>query len=235
MCIPYVYKIKHKITKLLYVGVSYSKKSNPNLFMTEKGYKTSSKKVHAIIKEEGLQIFNIEKIIVCKTPKYAISLEKKYLQWAYKKLGKDSFIKIFINRNLQSQFIHDDEWCKNHSAKISGQIRDSETRLKVSLAKKIYWQSKENRINAGIRTNNFFSIEGNRQKHSITVAAQWTESRKQDYSNNNPSRRPEVKEKVRLKRLGMKWWNNGIIRAMSKECPGKDFIIGYLKREVKDV
>lgn len=46
----------------MYAGATWSNKSNPNTFMTENGYKTSSKTILNIIKDEGLSAFEILRI-----------------------------------------------------------------------------------------------------------------------------------------------------------------------------
>lgn len=41
----------------------------------------------------------------------------------------------------------------------------------------------------------------------------------------------EAKEKHRQSMQGLCWWNNGVINKMSKNCPGKGFVKGMLKRK----
>ena len=62
--VPYFYIIEHISTGKRYVGCRYAKGCHPSEFMTEDGYQTSSRVVHQIIKDEGLDAF---KVISIKT------------------------------------------------------------------------------------------------------------------------------------------------------------------------
>jgi hypothetical protein len=60
---PYFYIIQHKDTKIKYAGIRYAKGRNPSEFMQPKGYKTSSSTISRIIQSEGLEAFNVIKIL----------------------------------------------------------------------------------------------------------------------------------------------------------------------------
>ncbi len=59
---PYFYIIQHKITKKMYAGSRWKIGCNPEEFMKPNGYQTSSPIIKSIIKEEGLDIFDIIRI-----------------------------------------------------------------------------------------------------------------------------------------------------------------------------
>ncbi len=59
---PYFYIIQHKITKKMYAGSRWKIGCNPEEFMKPNGYQTSSPIIKSIIKEEGLDIFEILRI-----------------------------------------------------------------------------------------------------------------------------------------------------------------------------
>jgi len=61
---PYFYIIEHKATGIKYAGAKWAKDANPDNFMTESGYKTSSNTIKNIIATEGLDIFKINEIIL---------------------------------------------------------------------------------------------------------------------------------------------------------------------------
>jgi hypothetical protein len=75
---PYFYLIQHKLSRKLYAGVKYSKPDSSN-FMTETGYKTTSKVVKSIIEEEGLSAFDTITIKHFDTPDAAREYESRYL------------------------------------------------------------------------------------------------------------------------------------------------------------
>lgn len=60
----YFYIIRHKPTGLMYAGSSAGNRYPHTKFMTERGYKTSSKEVHALIARDGLEAFEIVDLIL---------------------------------------------------------------------------------------------------------------------------------------------------------------------------
>lgn len=59
---PFFYIIRHKLSGKLYAGSKYGINSNPSNFMTSNGYKTSSLEINNIIKNEGINSFEILRI-----------------------------------------------------------------------------------------------------------------------------------------------------------------------------
>jgi hypothetical protein len=60
---PYFYIIKNKHTGLRYSGARWAVNCHPSEFMTESGYCTSSNTIAEIIKSDGLDVFEVEKIV----------------------------------------------------------------------------------------------------------------------------------------------------------------------------
>lgn len=60
----YFYIIEHIASGKMYCGCKFGKDADPENFMTEHGYKTSSNKVKSIIKDYGLSAFRVISIIV---------------------------------------------------------------------------------------------------------------------------------------------------------------------------
>lgn len=214
---------------MIYVGISFSKHCDSEKFLTETGYKTSSKIVHEIIKEEGLSSFTINKIKHFEDVELLLKVEQRYLTYHYLLLGRNSFEKVFLNRNFSKCFIKSEEANRIQSElmiKNNPMFLDT-CRAKIRNHKLKYWSKNHNKKKASDRTKEFFKDGTNRLKHIVSIKQQWTEERKIKYSENNPSKRQDVKNKVREKRLGMKWWNNGSIRTMSKTKPGSEWVLGY--------
>jgi len=61
--IPYFYIIQHITSGKKYAGSKYGRKSNPMTFLTELGYKTSSKIVNQLIRDEGIIAFKIIQLL----------------------------------------------------------------------------------------------------------------------------------------------------------------------------
>lgn len=76
---PYFYIIRHKITKKYYAGCKINSESDSSNFMTEKGYKTTSKIIKSLIKKDGLQSFEILRIKHFEFPDQALSYESRFL------------------------------------------------------------------------------------------------------------------------------------------------------------
>lgn len=221
---------------MIYVGVSFSKYCDSKKLLTETGYKTSSKLVHELIQEDGLSSFIIDKIKHFEDVDLLLEVEQRYLAYHYSMLGRDAFKKIFLNRNFSKCFIKSDEANRIQSELMikNNPMFLDKSKIKIQDHKLEYWSKEYNRKIASDRTKEFFRVESNRLKHIDVVKNQWTEERKAKYSKNNPSKRQDVKDKVREKRLGMSWWNNGSIRTMSKTQPGPEWVIGYKIGESND-
>lgn len=85
---PYFYIIQHIKSGKYYAGSKWGKSSHhekqrnadPDFFMVEGGYQTSSNIVKTLIKEEGLSAFNVKVIRIFKTAEEARSYESRFLQ-----------------------------------------------------------------------------------------------------------------------------------------------------------
>lgn len=77
---PYFYIIQHKKTKMYYAGSSCNKESDPSKFLSKSGYKTSSKIIKKIIKEEGIEAFQIRTIKLFQSAAEAYRYEKRFLE-----------------------------------------------------------------------------------------------------------------------------------------------------------
>lgn len=77
---PYFYIIQDNRNGMYYAGSKYGKDANPNKFMVEGGYTTSSETINRIIHENGLSIFAIRKVITFETGSEAYNHEKRFLE-----------------------------------------------------------------------------------------------------------------------------------------------------------
>lgn len=81
---PYFYVIQDTRNGMYYAGSKYSKNprtiSDPNLFMVEGGYTTSSNKINEIIERHGLDTFIIHKLRLFETAKEAVDYETRFLK-----------------------------------------------------------------------------------------------------------------------------------------------------------
>ncbi len=78
--IPYFYIIQEVSTGMYYAGAKWGKDANPDNFMVEDGYTTSSGIVNDLISKHGLDHFTIRKMKKFKSADEAYNYETKFLQ-----------------------------------------------------------------------------------------------------------------------------------------------------------
>lgn len=78
--IPYFYIIQDVRNDMYYAGSKYGKDANPDNFMVEGGYITSSNTINESIKQNGLKNFIIRKIRTFKTAGDAYNYETRFLR-----------------------------------------------------------------------------------------------------------------------------------------------------------
>lgn len=108
---PYFYKIRHKRTGKYYVGSQYGKFAKKTNFLTE--YFTSSSKIQEIITNEGIDAFDIIRIVERDD---ARDYESYYLSKCIRLLGKEKFLDLFYNRTTSPGIILDEEIISKQTA-----------------------------------------------------------------------------------------------------------------------
>jgi hypothetical protein len=207
---PYFYLVRNRNNGKLYAGSQYGRHANPcNLLNT---YFTSCKDI--------CNNWSDFDIIYIKPRADARKYESRWLGKVYRKLGREKFLDVFINRNI-----------------APGILNTPEIIAKANVGRKISnKRAAEERIKNG--THNF---QLNKYKHSEEWKIKIKARMKSDL---NPSKDPEVQKKritdnFRKKQaegskgntnvLGYKWWTNGLINKRAKECPGENFYRGIIK------
>lgn len=132
---PFFYIIQHVRTGKYYAGFKTAR-ANPNTFMTEAGYQTSSKDVKYLIRTEGLHSFRVRKIRVFADGKSAYDYETRFLR---KVNAADN--SRFFNKNNNSDTNglvgkkRSDEFKAMMSNKMKGRSMSVEQRAKLSKSK----------------------------------------------------------------------------------------------------
>jgi hypothetical protein len=85
---PYFYIIQDVRNGMYYAGAKWAKDANPDNFMVEGGYTTSSKIINAAIENHGIEVFTIRKLRSFTTREDAILYETKFLQKVNAKRNK---------------------------------------------------------------------------------------------------------------------------------------------------
>lgn len=142
--IPYFYKIQEISTGRYYVGCQYGKKSNPeNLWVT---YFTSNKYIKSRLPSDFKIISILPRID-------AREYERTYLSRCYRKLGRERFMELLINRNLAPGILNTPE---------SIMRANSKRRISNSISAKRLFS--EGRHNWQIKPA--MSLDHNKHKHS---------------------------------------------------------------------
>ena len=175
---PYVYRIKHKITKEFYYGVQYNKHANPSDFWVK--YFTSSEYIHTIIENEGAEIFNTKICKVFNTAEEACTYEEKIIDRVMnscKCLNKQNKLRF-------NPIWHEERILKSHKSKliIGPDGLNSYQRAGVKMMN--ISKTKEH-IDKVVRARSVIDEDG---LNSYQRTAR--------YGENNSSTRAEVKEKI---------------------------------------
>lgn len=220
----YFYKITHLPSKRVYVGCQYGQNSSPsNLWTT---YFTSSPRIYQLLETDGVDSFVVN---YTKPVTDARAYERRYLRRAFKWLGRDQFLRVFINRNLAPGIM------------LDGWALDN---LKASLRASWNKQGRREQARITMLERHARGIVNNRGRIRSSEFKQQLSHR---LSVDNPMKRedvrrahheavttPEFRERLRARNKGntnvrgKHWWNNGVKSTMSVECPGEGWTRGRL-------
>jgi hypothetical protein len=175
---PYVYRIKHKITKEFYYGVQYNKNANPSDFWVK--YFTSSSYIHTIVENEGKDTFDIKICKVFNTPEDACAYEEKIID-------KVMLFNGCLNKQNRLKFNpiwHEERTSKTHVSKLIVGPDGLNSYQRGGAKMKGVNKSKEH-IDKMIATKSKIGDDG------LTIF-----QRSAKYGENNASTRDEVKSKI---------------------------------------
>ena len=114
--IPYFYVIQDTRNGMYYAGVKWGRDANPEKFMVEGGYTTSSNSVNKIIETYGLEVFTTRKIKTFNNKKYAINYETRFL----KKIDAKNNPRFYNKQNNDHLFTYQDDRYKEKMLEIYG-------------------------------------------------------------------------------------------------------------------
>jgi hypothetical protein len=136
MTSPYTYYLYHRPTGLKYYGVRYAKNCHPSDLWNK--YFSSSKKVRKLIKEYGINSFDVEIRKVFTDPKLAILWEEKVLRRLNVLIKQD-----WMNDNVAGAIASDTisetlkEMYKVRGSKMLGRKLSEDTKQKLREARKL--------------------------------------------------------------------------------------------------
>jgi hypothetical protein len=220
---PYFYIIRHKKNKKYYFGCKFSNPDSSNLLL-HGGYQTSSKIIKNIIKNEGLEIFEIIKIKHFDTADDVINYEHKFLlkinaaenNNCYNRTNGSEY---FRNKGGYSLSTRTKNKMRKPKTKITRdkmseclKKRDSSVYRKMVKSRyenNEYWNSPETRKKISEANINRFSDEENRLKHSKIMTEYYQENpvsektkkikKEQNSGNSNPMYGKKHREDTKIK------------------------------------
>lgn len=256
---PFFYIIKHKLSRKLYAGYCSSHKHcNSSKFMTEYGYKTSSKYVKELINKDGLTSFEIIRIRHFPTSCDAINYESRFLH----KINA-MHNNIFINQNNGGKEFR----CKGHTKESrdkmglsrKGLTHSDETKIKMSISSKKRFEenpvtdktkkllsiamkgkitSDETKMKISIACKGRVTSDETKNKLSIKRKGKRGHSQTQDTrkklaeagrKRKGEKRSSITKQRISEKCTGLRWWNDGSSVKRSVDCPGEGWSLGRMK------
>ena len=99
---PYFYVIQDKRNGMYYAGAKWAQGANPETFMLESGYQTSSETIKELIRQYGIDNFIVLRIRTFITPDEACDYETRFL----KKVDARSHPKFYNGHNNDGKLDH---------------------------------------------------------------------------------------------------------------------------------
>lgn len=231
---PYFYIIKHELSGNLYAGCKINSHADSSNLMTEDGYKTTSKIVKKIIKQEGLSSFKILKIKHFENIEDTLSYETKFLQ----KVNAAENPKFLNLHNGGKNFVNKGGYKLSESTKNkmrkpkSKETIEKQNESKRKRNKEIYRKMVETRKSKGIP----WISEEQREKIKKFNQSYWNDENRDiqknrmiDYYKNNPISE-ETRSKLKEMNLGE---NNNMFGKTHKESSKEKMRLAWEKRKQK--
>ena len=199
--IPYFYIIQNKHTSIYYVGSKYGKDANPETFMKENGYITSSKIIKEIIQDSGIDTFIVRKLKTFKNANDAYTYESRFL----KKVDAKNNPKFYNGHNNNFSVIYDPCWRKipdkNGLTSYQKGARKSAINMMSSIVdgKNVYQISYEKALKRNPDLNEIRSKKSTQSKLVVDEKTGFTIYQiigQKISGENNPSKKPENAKKI---------------------------------------
>lgn len=233
---PYFYIIKHIPSGKYYAGCKINSSADPSNLMTQKGYKTTSKIVKKIIKEDGLESFTILRLRLFNVASEALNYESRFL----KKVNAAQNVMFLNLSNGGKNFCNKGGYKLRESTKKkmrkpkSTETIKKQNKEKTNRSKDVYLKMVETRK----KNNPIWNNEKMRKKisESSSIRFKNEENRKlhseimKKYYENNP-----VSEETRKKLSGVNSGeNNNMFGKKHSEATKAKMKLAWAKRKLKN-
>lgn len=182
--IPYFYVIEHISSGLLYAGSKIGKNANPNLFLKDGGYYTSSKYVKNLIESDGISSFKIRIIKNFSFGIDAYNYETKFLN-KVKARTNSKFLNKHNNNYLSGEFGFGSDLLKSYLLRVYGEEYYSKTKL--------YKQQVENTCLSRYNTTHYSKTDEYKFRYKSTCMSR--------YGVENVFQLDDIKEKSKKTKL----------------------------------
>jgi hypothetical protein len=206
MNMAYFYKIQHVPSGSLYVGCRYAANCIPSELLVE--YFTSSKKVKAIIENEGVGVF---KIISVKVREDARDYEARYLKRMFRKFGNEKFKEVFLNRNIAPGILNDADSLAR--ASLKKKISNSLSQYKLLNEGRHNWQNLTDEQKQRWSEKSSLSKMGNDYGKYRNITDEYRKTAAEKSKGNTNVR-------------GTTWWTDGVVFKRSIHKPGESYYKG---------
>jgi hypothetical protein len=233
---PYFYIIQHEPSGNFYAGCKINSYADSSNLMTEHGYKTTSKIVKKLIKEDGLSSFKILKIKHFGNKEDTLDYETKFLQ----KVNAAKNPKFLNLHNGGKNFVNKGGYKLSESTKNkmrkpkSKEAIEKQKEALIKRDKEIYRKMVETRKSKGIP----WISDEQREKIKEFNKKYWNDenidiqkNRMIDYYKNNPIKE-ETRNKLKTINSGE---NNKMFGKKHKESSKEKMRIAWLKRKEKRI
>jgi hypothetical protein len=204
MGIPYFYIIKHQLSGKYYAGCKINTSADSSKLLTINGYKTTSKVVKKIIKEDGLESFKILKIKHFEKSEDALKYETRFLK-KVKAATNSKFLNLhnggknFVNKGGYKLKESTKDKMKKPKSKNTIEKQNEEKRRR---GKKVY----EKMVSSRRATGKPWISNSQKEKLKNSNKAYWNENNRDiqknrmiDYYKNNPV--SEETKKIKSEKL----------------------------------
>lgn len=180
---PYFYIIQEKSTGRKYAGCRWAPRCDPTELLTENGYNTSSKIVNSIIKENGINSFQIVEIKTEDEIGDVYEYETKFLK--ENNVGESD---EWINQHDNSNFFSTQKILEQHGVLYHAQRKDVKNKISSSGRTKSTIQKKKDTCNKN------YGVDSPLQSNEIKEKVKLTCIEK--YGTNNPMKNKTIKNKA---------------------------------------
>jgi hypothetical protein len=236
---PYFYIIQDISNGMYYAGAKWGKDANPETFMVEGGYTTSSNTIKELILKHGIGRFIVRKIRCFDSAEKTYNYETKFLKRIDAKNNKS-----FYNSHNNVLFTYGsteykEYMMKTYGVEIAMHSEEIKNRLKQTNIEKhgVEWVMMSQKVKETTKTNNLekYGVENPMQLDAVKNKVKLTMIEKYGYE--SPQQVPEIRMKTAItntKKYGgsSPACSEAVMNKMKQTCIERYGVDSYAKSEL---